>query len=148
MDINVHDFEIGDLAEEIAHQASLFQYYGETLAAEDEKLSRLELQLDQLSAETEIKYRSDAEASGKKITEGLVKAALASDKMLIAIRNDIIAQEKVVATLKNAVRALDQKGEQLSNLVKLEVGKLYNDQSTIEASANQVRQQINLKRHQ
>lgn len=147
MEINVHDFEIGDLAEEIAHQASLFQFYGETLANEEEKLSRLELQLEQASAETEIKYRSDAEASGKKITEGLVKAALAKDEELGELKANIITQEKAVATLKNAVRALDQKGEQLSNLVRLEVGKLYNDQSTIEATANQVRNKINLKRN-
>lgn len=147
MEINVHDFEIGDLAEEIAHQASLFQFYGETLADEEEKLSRLELQLEQLSAETEIKYRGDSEASGKKITEGLVKATLANDEALNKLRGDIITQEKTVATLKNAVRALDQKGEQLSNLVRLEVGKLYNDQSTIEATANQVRNKINLRRN-
>lgn len=147
MDINIHDFEIGNLAEEIAHQASLFQYYGETLASEEERLSRLELQLEQLSAETEIRYRDNAASSGAKITEGLVKAVLAKDEQLVGLKKSIIEQEKAVATLKNAVRALDQKGEQLSNLVKLEVGKLYNDSSTIEATANQVRQQLNFKRN-
>lgn len=147
MDVNIHDFEIGNLAEEIAHQASLFQYYGETLAGEEERLARLELQLEQLSAETEIRYRDNAASSGTKITEGLVKAVLAKDEQLVGLKKSIIEQEKIVATLKNAVRALDQKGEQLSNLVKLEVGKLYNDSSTIEATANQVRQQLNFKRN-
>lgn len=147
MDINVQDFQIVDLAEDIVKQASIYQYYGDLLAEAEEKLSRLELQLEELSAQTEITERTNASKNGVKITEGSIKAHLAADKILGAIRSDIIAQERTVATLKNAVRAMDQKGDMLSNLVRMEVGKLYNDSSTIEATANAVRQSLNFKRN-
>ena len=147
MDINVQDFQIVDLAEDIVKQASIYQYYGDLLAEAEEKLSRLELQLEELSAQTEITERTNASKSGAKITEGYIKAHLAADKILGAIRSDIIAQERTVATLKNAVRAMDQKGDMLSNLVRMEVGQLYNNSSTIEATANAVRQSLNFKRN-
>lgn len=147
MDINVQDFQIVDLAEDIVKQASIYQYYGDLLAEAEEKLSRLELQLEELSAQTEITERTNASRDNVKITEGHIKARLAADKILGAIRSDIIAQERTVATLKNAVRAMDQKGDMLSNLVRMEVGKLYNDSSTIEATANAVRQSLNFKRN-
>lgn len=137
------DFEIHDLQEDSQHQASLYQYYGELLADEEENLSRLELQLEQTSAEKEIAERKRAIEENIKITEGHVKAFLASDSDLVALRESIIAQEHTVATLKTAVKALEQKGQRLSDLVKLEVNKLYNDSSTIEASANSVRNQLN-----
>lgn len=147
MDINVQDFQIVDLAEDIVKQASIYQYYGDLLAEEEERLSRLELQLEEMSAQTEITERTNALKDGVKITEGYIKAHLAADKALGAIRSDIIAQKRTVATLKNAVRAMDQKGDMLSNLVRMEVGKLYNDSSTIEATANAVRQSLNFKRN-
>lgn len=140
------DFEIYDLQDDSQHQASLYQYYGELLADEEENLSRLELQLEQTSAEKELAERKRANDSNLKITESHVKAFLAQDADLVAIRESIIAQEHTVATLKTAVRALEQKGQRLSDLVKLEVNKLYNDSSTIEASANSVRNQLNNRR--
>lgn len=137
------DFEICDLQTDSQHQASLYQYYGELLADEEENLSHLELQLEQTSAEKEIAERKRANDANLKITESHVKAFLAQDADLVAIRESIISQERTVATLKTAVKALEQKGQRLSDLVKLEVNKLYNDSSTIEASANSVRKQLN-----
>lgn len=140
------DFEIYDLQDDSQHQASLYQYYGELLADEEENLSRLELQLEQTSAESELAERKRANDANLKITESHVKAFLAADPELVSIRESIIAQEHIVATLKTAVKALEQKGQRLSDLVKLEVNKLYNDSSTIEASANSVRNQLNNQR--
>lgn len=146
LEVHPEDFDITDLSVDSQRHASLYHYYGGVLADEEENLSRLELQLEQTAAEAEISFRSKADQDGRKITEGTVKAFLASSKELVAIRESIITQEHTVATLKNAVKALEKKGDRLSDLVKLEVNKLYNDSSTIEASANQVRQQINMKK--
>lgn len=143
LEIRPCDFEINDLQTDSQHQASLYQYYGGILADEEEDLSRLELQLEQTSAEKELAERKRANDANLKITESHVKAFLAQDEDLVAIREAIISQEHTVATLKTAVKALEQKGQRLSDLVKLEVNKLYNDSSTIEASANSVRNQLN-----
>lgn len=145
MEINPADFEIsGDLRQDSMELSSKLHYYGDLLADEDAKLSRMKLQLAQLEGETELHIRNDT--SIPKLTEGLVKAKLTANETLNAKRDEIIDQEHRVATLKNAVYALNKKDSRLADLVRLECNRLYNSDSTPEATAEKVRMQLNSKR--
>lgn len=144
IEINPQDFEVGaDLKTDCAVLASKLHYYGDLLADEEERLERMELQYQQFAAEAELRIRS---ATDVKITEGLVKAKLAADNALNARQESIITQKKTVATLKNAIYALNKKDNQLTNLVKLECNKLYNSDNTADATAEKVCMQLNSKR--
>ena len=144
IEINPQDFEVSaDLKMDCAVLASKLHYYGDLLVEEEDKLERMELQYKQLEAEAELRIRDDKTI---KITEGLVKAKLAADNALNARQESIITQKKTVATLKNAIYALNKKDSQLTNLVKLECNKLYNSDNTADATADKVCMQLNSKR--
>lgn len=144
IEISPQDFEVSaDLKMDCAVLASKLHYYGDLLVEEEDKLERMELQYKQLEAEAELRIRDDKTI---KITEGLVKAKLAADNALNARQESIITQKKTVATLKNAIYALNKKDTQLTNLVKLECNKLYNSDNTADATADKVCMQLNSKR--
>lgn len=146
MQVTVQDFEITDIHDDCLKQSSRYYYYSDLAARAENEYDKLERQLEQLEAETEVALRKKWTAEGTKFTEGLIKSTLASDAALNAKREALLDKKAEVRTLKNALKAIDVKGDMLGNLTRLEVGKLYNTDSTIEASANSVRMQLNSKR--
>lgn len=124
---NRSDLEIdrGDLAGEMAKQASLYDYYAEEAANAKAEADRADASTTALVARTELAIRKDAETSGMKLTEGRIKAMVDCDPQVTAARMDVIEKTKAWAILRAMVSALDHKKTMLDGLNRARISKAY-----------------------
>lgn len=119
IDINALDVEWTEHPKE-------FMEISEELADSKKKLDNLRFKLDVAEADEENSIRSDPESHGiTKITEGLVKAALANSEKLQASKRRIIDQQYEVNLLSSCVTALEHKKRALEKLVTLQGQQYY-----------------------
>lgn len=113
IDINALDVEW------IRHPA-VFMEISEELADARKKLDKLKWKYDVMAADEENDIRSNPEDHGiTKITEGLVKSAIASSSKLQAFQGKILDQQHEVGLLSSCVTALEHKKRALEKLVIL-----------------------------
>jgi len=114
------EIDIDALDVEWTEHPKVFMEISEELADARKKLDTLRFKLDVAEADEENSIRSDPESHGiTKITEGLVKAALANSEKLQATKKRIIDQQHEVGLLASCVSALEHKKRALEKLVIL-----------------------------
>jgi len=114
------EIDIDALDVEWIEHPKVFMEVSEELADAKKKLDTLRFKLDVSEADEENSIRSDPEKHGiTKITEGLVKAALANSEKLQSGKRRIIEQQHEVTLLASCVTALEHKKRALEKLVIL-----------------------------
>lgn len=111
LSINENDLDTGML-----RQSGLFAYYGALHAQAEQQLSRMEQLQEIIEARLDRKARDAAAASGTKITEAQVKAAIALEPKAIAIKTAVNKARMVTSLCKSAVDAFRNRRDMLIQL--------------------------------
>lgn len=126
VNINPEHFRVGDLADDIRKQSSLFQYYGKLAINAKREAAQAKLRYKTAAGERELALRGEADAAGKKYTESLIKAKLATDESLIELESAYIDAEAVANLLDTAKWAMDHKRSMIDDAVRLEISGGFN----------------------
>jgi hypothetical protein len=114
------EIDVDALDVEWIRHPAVFMEVSEELADARTKLDKLKFKLDVMEADEEKDIRENPEDRGiAKLTEGLVKSALASAPKLQAFKTKIIDQQHEVNLLASCVGALEHKKRALEKLVIL-----------------------------
>ena len=131
------------LDKEAERQADMYLYWSMELAEAKSERDKAKTRLGIISGERELEIRNNPGYDGK-ITEGVIKALVMSDKTIEEAQNILDLGNKNVNSLEGVVRALDHKKSQIDNLTRLSIAGYYStpkqDNEAIEA-----RKQLNKK---
>lgn len=126
-----NDIEIDNenLEDELTRHAATYYDYDEKFNEAKEILAKLELDLSIAEADAAYAIRNgtyNRNLPGGKITEGVVKELIESDRDLIAKRSTVIEQKRAVAKYGSAIEALRHRRYTLQKLVDLWIYNYYN----------------------
>lgn len=149
-DLSINKFK---LDEECLSHSSIYFRYAEAQQKAKSEVSRLKDKLEIVTAEANIRIRSDLIEKGIKFTEALVTSHLTKDEEVLSVKEELREAEEINARLSVAVTAMEHRKAELDNLVKLycsgyfsvanggsEVKKGINEQTS-----NAVRKNLNRK---
>lgn len=116
----LEDLKIDHLALDIEwlEQAQIFFKYGEKSARENRELDRVKQKYEVVCAKADAKIRSSYE--DKKPTEAAIRSALALDKDVLEVAEELREQKYNHDISVVGVRAFDQRKSALENMVKLQ----------------------------
>ena len=115
--INKYKLEI-----ECEKQASTYFYWAEKRAEAKNRLNEMEDKYKLIYSQEDLKIRSD---TSSKQTENSIKAALETNKNILAAKEDIRDAQSELNYLDAAVYAMDHRKAELDNLVTLLVKGFY-----------------------
>jgi len=111
---------------EWARQPRLALKYHEAVARSRSKMERLKQQFDVKHAEVSRRIRKNPEAHGmEKQTERAVELAVALDREIRELNDQLIDAKEELELLQAASRAIDHKRDALENLVRLHAASYF-----------------------
>lgn len=114
------------LDEELTDQSQLLFWYDEEMNEQKEILSDLELHLSITESEVAYAIRAGSYGYDGKITESVVKELIDKDEDIVALKQKIISQKRVVSKTASAAEAIRQRRYMLQKLVDLYIYEYYN----------------------
>lgn len=139
-DLSIDKFQLDK--ECISHPGIFYRYLNAAVEAEQEVANKKDY-LKVLIANTQIRIRENFNNEGKKVTEGLIGAAVESDPDVIEAEKSLRMAQETSTKLNTAVRALDTKKSALDNLVKLYCAGYFSSKNSGGAEFNKTEQVAN-----
>lgn len=101
---------------DISNQSGLYAFYGEALADARSRRDMASQALKDTRASIDLEVRKRAEESGAKTTENRVSAEVELNKLVVALKDKLLALEGNVGKLDAIVRALEHRKDMLVTL--------------------------------
>lgn len=145
MELNYEkDLEINKFAldKECITQSKLYFNYADAAQQAKDNVSKAKDNFELITATRNIEIRKEYESVGKKYTEALITSELAMDKEVMQAKEELREYESVYGKLQAAVKAMEIRGNQLDNLVKLYGSQYF---SVNKDFSNEIRKNLNEK---
>lgn len=132
-----------NLTDELEKQASMCYYWNSEAAdavrSRDQAISRRDVKAADLEMDIRKQWSSGKTEEGVKVTEGIIKAYLASHADTQAATKEVIEAEHRLKMLNGAVRAIDHKKSEIDNATRLWLAGYWQDPGR-KAAGKQVNQ--------
>lgn len=136
-DLEIDKFQ---LDKECLTHAKMYYNYAEAAQDAKARISKAKDNVEFVTAKRNIEIRKEYETIGKKFTEAVITSELALDKDVIFAKNELRDAEELYGKLQVAVNAMEIKGNELDNLVKLFGSQYF---STTKDYGNEIRKNLN-----
>ena len=113
LEYDVHEklyFDPEHVFDEIGKQSGKLAWWHSLVALKDQEIEDAKIMLDKLLADRELAYRSDTDDlvdKYGKVTEGVIRAAVDSDSLVISAKKQLSQLRKEGALLKAMAKGMD-----------------------------------------